>query len=130
MFGPYPRLHVPTSAAAAADGAVPVIDRAGRGAAATGRGAGSALRGAAEGRLPGRLGLGVGPGRGPRLRLSLLTHGGSVPRTSVAPVDSMPPVPWATATRASGTWFTDSPRSWRTASTMRNMPRIPGWQAD
>ena len=45
----------------------------------------------------------------------------------MAPVESMPPVPWATAMRASGTWVAPpSPRSWRTASTMRNMPRIPG----
>src|SRR5205807_3796636 len=51
MFGPYPRLHVPTTAEAAPDGAVPVIDRAGRGVAATGRRACSPIRGAAPRRL-------------------------------------------------------------------------------
>ena len=35
------------------------------------------------------------------------------------------------AMRTSGTWVAPaSPRSWRTASTIRNMPRMPGWQAD
>src|SRR5205085_6780356 len=83
------------------------------------------------GGLPVGLGLGIDTRRRPRLRLTLsITHGVSLASTRVAPVDSIPPVPWATAMRASGTWFTDSPRSWRTASTMRNMPRIPGWQAE
>ena len=56
----------------------------------------------------------------------------SVPRTSVAPVESMPPVPWASASFAPSHLASApaSPRSWRTASTMRNMPRMPGWQAE
>src|SRR5580692_8736589 len=61
----------------------------------------------------------VGSGR------SAIGHGASRPRTRVAPVESMPPVPCATAMRAPGTWVAwASPRSWRTASTIRNMPRM------
>ena len=42
-----------------------------------------------------------------------------------------PPVPFTHASRASGTWRpAASPRSWTTASTSRNILRIPGWQAD
>src|SRR5207248_2236942 len=85
---------------------------------------------AVVGGLPVGLCLRVHARRRPRLRRALLAQGASLPRIRVAPVESMPPVPWATATRASSTWFTDWPRSWRTASTIRNMPRMPGWQAD
>src|SRR5690606_10832677 len=53
----------------------------------------------------------------------------STPRTTVACVDRIPPVPWATASRASGTCRSPhSPRSCRTASTSRRIPNWPGWQ--
>src|SRR5579884_1673253 len=52
----------------------------------------------------------------------------SVPRTRVDMQDRTMPEPWATATSAPGTWRgPPSPRSWRTASTIRNIPYIPGW---
>src|SRR5262249_36908049 len=52
----------------------------------------------------------------------------SVPSTTVPIVDSTPPDPWATATSWFSIWRRPaSPRSWRTASTSRNIPYIPGW---
>src|SRR4051794_19116496 len=51
----------------------------------------------------------------------------SVPSTAVDMQDSTIPDPWATAMLASSTWRgPHSPRSWRTASTTRNIPYIPG----
>jgi hypothetical protein len=51
------------------------------------------------------------------------------PSTTVAADESTPPVPLATATRASSTWRGPlSPRSWRVASISVKMPYMPGWQ--
>src|SRR5581483_3637157 len=51
----------------------------------------------------------------------------SVPSTSVDMHDRTIPEPWATAISTPLTWRSPhSPRSWRTASTIRNMPYIPG----
>src|SRR5687768_16177953 len=67
-----------------------------------------------------RVGLGEVPGRG-------FGHH-STPRTSVPVEENHPPVPFTAASRAPFTWRpVASPRSCRTASTMRNTPRIPGW---
>src|SRR5690606_35177133 len=83
------------------------------------------------GRLPER--HRVGPDRGLDQRgRHLDVRGGhsvaSVPSTTVPIVESTPPEPWATATSAPSTCRgPHSPRSWRTASTSRNMPYIPGW---
>ena len=42
--------------------------------------------------------------------------------------DSQPPEPAASATSQSGTCASPPwPRSWRTASMIRKMPRMPGW---
>ena len=52
-----------------------------------------------------------------------------VPSNNVAADENQPPVPLTHAIFASGTCRSPaSPRSCFTASTMRNMPRIPGWQ--
>ncbi len=75
--------------------------------------------------------LGSRPYRG----LQAPTHGlgaahrtAPVPRTKVDMHDKTTPEPWATATSAPVTCRSPhSPRSWRTASTTRNMPYIPGW---
>src|SRR5205823_2763315 len=54
--------------------------------------------------------LRIGRRDGAGLRLALVrAHGASVPSTRVAPVESIPPVPWATAMVGSGTWLMPSP---------------------
>ena len=58
-------------------------------------------------------------------------EGRSFPKMTVPMADSQPPEPQAKATSASGTWASPaSPRSWRTASINKKMPRMPGWLDD
>src|SRR6185369_8126489 len=50
-------------------------------------------------------------------------------RMTVALPASTPPNPWASAVRAFSTCrLPHSPRNWRTASTSKKIPNIPGWQ--
>src|SRR5512132_980277 len=58
-------------------------------------------------------------------------HSYSTPRMAVLADENQPPVPFTHARCASATCRpATSPRSCRTASTRRKMPRIPGWQAE
>src|SRR3984957_13709690 len=65
-------------------------------------------------------------------QVGAVSHGSqSLPSTTVPFEQNQPPVPLATASRASGTWRGPaSPRSCLAASTSRNSPRWPGWSAD
>src|SRR6266498_3128870 len=58
-------------------------------------------------------------------------HSYSTPRIAVLADENQPPVPFTHASWASATCRpAASPRSCRTASTSRKMPRIPGWHAE
>src|SRR5262245_1986918 len=97
---------------------------------------------AAGGRLPVRRGDVVGQGKGSPaegrgdvagdfaggVAAGVVAHGASRPRIVVPMQDNQPPEPQARASDAPGTWAGPAwPRSWRTASMSRKIPRMPGW---
>src|SRR5215210_672256 len=52
----------------------------------------------------------------------------SEPSTAVTWLEKTPPFPWTRAMFGFSTWRSPhSPRSWRTASTIRSTPYMPGW---
>ena len=52
-------------------------------------------------------------------------YGGWLVKMRLAAAMNIPPTPWQKDTWTSGTWWATSPRTWRTDSSMANIPYIP-----